>query len=550
LEAYSFIPKGGGDYKKIKVDNFQVSSNNTENIFFDDSKKTTVTFPSLVKNAKTRMEYTLKLRDAHFLGAFYFQNYLPAKELLFEVEAPNDMELDFVYRGRNTEIIKKEVDKGRNRTTYKFYANNVANVKPERMTPSVSYYLPHIIPIIKTYKDGLKYLGGPDDLYDYYFDFIRDINKREDEKLKTITLDLVKNAKTELEKGKLIYKWVQDNIKYVAFEDGMGGFVPREAKDVCSKRYGDCKDLSSILVEMYKYAGLKSYYTWVGTKHIPYTYKDVPTPAVDNHMICTVELDGKIVIVDGTMSEVPFGTVPQAIQGKECMIGQGKDKYQIYTAPIMPASLTVVYDTTYLNINGNKVEGDISINYTGYSAWDLNTYYKMYGQTKKDEFIKARTSRGNNKFIQEKGEVYTTTEGDRSIQVKTKFHIDDYIQTAGDETFINLNLIQSFSNQKIDEKEQTFDVDNQFANTDKQIVYFTIPNGYDVSYMPPNKQNEKQNHWKYMFDYKKVGNTIVFEKYLQYDLMMIPSNKLKDHNQFINELLEQYNENIILKKKS
>ena len=49
---------------------------------------------------------------------------------------------------------------------------------------------------------------------------------------------------------------LQNNINYVAFEDGLGGFIPRGAASVCDKRYGDCKDKSLLLVTLLRDEGL------------------------------------------------------------------------------------------------------------------------------------------------------------------------------------------------------------------------------------------------------------------------------------------------------
>ena len=58
---------------------------------------------------------------------------------------------------------------------------------------------------------------------------------------------MIDDKETELEKVKAIYYWAQKNVKYVAFEYALGGFVPRDANDIYSKKYGDCKDNSSIM---------------------------------------------------------------------------------------------------------------------------------------------------------------------------------------------------------------------------------------------------------------------------------------------------------------
>ena len=44
--------------------------------------------------------------------------------------------------------------------------------------------------------------------------------------------ELTATAKTDEEKIKNIYYWVQDNIRYIAFEDGIAGFKPDDSQNV------------------------------------------------------------------------------------------------------------------------------------------------------------------------------------------------------------------------------------------------------------------------------------------------------------------------------
>jgi len=91
---------------------------------------------------------------------------------------------------------------------------------------------------------------------------------------KTATLkpnvdEQVRGKTTELEKARSIFYWVQDNIRYIAFEDGYAGFVPQTVQDVFKNKYGDCKGMANLVTEMLKLAGLVVHMTWIGTKHLP-----------------------------------------------------------------------------------------------------------------------------------------------------------------------------------------------------------------------------------------------------------------------------------------
>src|SRR6185437_5848516 len=135
--------------------------------------------------------------------------------------------------------------------------------------------------------------------------------------LNNLVSDLIKDDKTQRERAAHIYSWVQKNIHYIAFEKGLEGFIPRPADTVYKRKYGDCKDMSSIIMAMCRKAGLDAHFVWIGTTEKPYTFEETPLPLVSNHMICAVKLGGDWVFMDGTDPALPFGKNREDIQGKE-----------------------------------------------------------------------------------------------------------------------------------------------------------------------------------------------------------------------------------------
>ncbi len=139
----------------------------------------------------------------------------------------------------------------------------------------------------------------------------------------------------------------------MAFEQGMEGFIPRDASLVCARRFGDCKDMSSILKIMMQYAGIPSYFTWIGTRDLAYNFSDLPLPLVSNHMICTIKLNGKYIFLDGTDPNCVFGFPSWAIQDKEAMISINEKEYKILRVPIVEKSENTETDSTWLELTRN-----------------------------------------------------------------------------------------------------------------------------------------------------------------------------------------------------
>jgi hypothetical protein len=66
-------------------------------------------------------------------------------------------------------------------------------------------------------------------------------------------------GKTDLyDRMDAVGQFVQDNIRYVAIEVGVGGYQPHAAGDVFHNRYGDCKDKATLLSAMLSAVGVHS----------------------------------------------------------------------------------------------------------------------------------------------------------------------------------------------------------------------------------------------------------------------------------------------------
>ena len=149
---------------------------------------------------------------------------------------------------------------------------------------------------------------------------------------------------------------MQSNIKYVAFEDGLGGFVPRGAASVCDKRYGDCKDMANLLYEMLNHVGIEAYRTWIGTRNRQYSYYDVPTPMVDNHMITTAIIEDETIFLDATDSYVPFGMPSAFTQTKEALLGIDDNNYKIIKVPVQIADKSITSINSMFTLEGNIIK--------------------------------------------------------------------------------------------------------------------------------------------------------------------------------------------------
>jgi len=377
IEASSFSLQDD-TYTENKVTNFN-EKNNLNDSFYDDSKELSFIYPKLAKGSKTQLKLQYSIKNPRFLNAFFFGDFYPVIRNKVTIIADKDIELIFKpFHLKNApKITFKKKKKGKN-YEYTWSQLNSEKFDIEADAPSYRSILPHIIPIITSYKENnetKKLLNGVGGLYSWYYSLVENINKEDtDPELEALVAELIKGKTSDLEKVKALYYWTQKNIKYIAFEYALGGFIPREANDVFQKKYGDCKDNSSILYKMLEIAGLEGNLTWIGTRKIPYTYEEVPTPAVDNHMILSYEYNNKTYYLDATGRYIQIDYPSSFIQGKEALIANGKS-YKIKKIPVISAHLNTITDSTYLKISGRDIIGSSQTKLSGYLK--NNLFYNL-----------------------------------------------------------------------------------------------------------------------------------------------------------------------------
>src|ERR1700730_474091 len=261
--AYTRTP----DNRKIKVTDITSSDSKSSGVFYDDVKETSFDFPAVSQGAIGTLELNMIHKDAHLLSPYYFARSIPVLYSELRISFPEEMSIKYLLKGYNTDKIQMSQEKRRGEITYIFRATDLPSERSYADAPDMAYYTPHVVFYIERYKnekgEDISYLSNLDDLHRMNYNFIKDINKSIQPELKHIVDSVVNGANSQEEKARRIYDWVQQHIKYVAFESGMEGFIPRDANLVCTRRFGDCKDMSSILTIMMNTAGINAYYTWI-----------------------------------------------------------------------------------------------------------------------------------------------------------------------------------------------------------------------------------------------------------------------------------------------
>lgn len=551
VEAASLLFENG-KYKEVEVKDFTEKDELTDS-FYDDTRSINFIYPGLESGAKSTLRYKEKIKNPRFLNSFYFGSFYPIVKNKVTISVDKDISLRFKEFNTENLDLKFTKQEKRGKVIYTWEANDMKEYDIEKNAPNFRNTFPHIVPIITEYKvDGqvVKLSKNVEDLYKWYYSLVKNINTSDTSpELISIVDTLVKEKKTDLEKVKAIYYWVQENIKYIAFEYALGGFIPREANDVYKKKYGDCKDNSSILYEMLKIAKLKGNLTWIGTRSIPYKYKEVPTPVVDNHMILSyTTADGITYYLDATGRYIPIDIPTSFIQGKEALISVDENKFDIKEVPIMTPKRNTVIDSTYLKIENNTIKGMGVSEWSGYPKIDLyHALERVNSEVKTKKVYTYSLEKGNNKFFIDQYTEINKYDYDKDFQVTYDFNIQDYIKQIAGETYINMNLDRTLSNLKSKDNRKN-DKEYKYKSYTKYINVLEVPENLEIDYLPENVE-VSNDFFDCTIKYKQEDRKIIYTHEIKLNFLVLNLVQQKELNELIKKVEKGFKEIVILKEK-
>lgn len=520
-----------------------------DNIFKSDAKFKQFIFPSVEDNSVVEYSYKNTIKQPRFLSVFRFQNYLKTESARLQIKCDSTVEIGFKIFGNHQEKIKFSKNLQGSSYIYTWEATDLPDFQKEEEMPNPIYFLPHIIYYIKSYSvDGKKepLLGSTENLYKWYASLLKNVNTTDQSELKKTTLELIKDKTTDFEKAKVIFNWVQQNLHYVAFEDGMGGFIPREAADIHQKLYGDCKDMANLLNQMLGYANLKSRLAWIGTRAKPYSYAELPSPQVDNHMITNLILDGKSYFLDATDKFCPF-TYPSAmIQGKEALIGISDSEFTIEKVPIVEAKNNLIQINLNLQLQEKKILGTATTFVSGLFKSDLLNQLSFYTQ-KANEIWKNTINSSNPKIVLTPDDLIKNEYVKDPSKGQFKLELDDAVKNVNGKLIVKPMFIFPLKEFQIDVEKRNFPIERDFAYRYEINYEYEIPQDYKIEFIPENSKTENELG-AFEIQYKAEKNKLIVKQHIESKKVLIQKTEFQQWNAFIKSLNTQYIQSILLTK--
>ena len=263
--------------------------------------------------------YSTKYKGIFSLPEYKMQSsWQSVQHSVFEVEVPAD--LGVRYKLMNTNQQPQITNTG-SKEIYHWELNGLKAFKLEKHSGSPDNYLPQVL--IAPNKFQLDDYDGDMSSWKSFGDwynkvYVKTSELKEDRR--SFYNSLVKNAVTDREKAEILYNYLQNNMRYVSIQLGIGGLRPFPASFVDDKKYGDCKALSNYLKSALDAVGVRSNVVIIEGSTTPgIVVEDFPAHYF-NHVILCIPQPTDSIWLECTSTTLPFAQLGPFTENRKAMM--------------------------------------------------------------------------------------------------------------------------------------------------------------------------------------------------------------------------------------
>ena len=448
-------------------------------------------------------EYEKEYRFLYFIdgSSIVSDEKIAVEYASYQLIYPANLEPRYHVQNINT-----QPSKGRTEDGFQFTLWEFKNILPLQFEPfSFSY---NTIPMIMAAPSKFEFEGyiGTMNTWDEFGRWIGILNKGRNilpEETKQKIKELTRGLKTNEEKAKAVYEFVQNRTRYVSIQLGIGGFQPFEASVVDKTGYGDCKALSNYTLSLLEVAGIKGNYALIRAgKDVPEMITDFPSSQF-NHAVTFVPNGSDTLWLECTSQTNPFGYAG-TFTGDRKALAITENGAKIVKTPRYSATDNVQSRTAnvYVQTDGNA-KANVKTTYAGLQY--ENDYLN---------FVLGNQADDQKKWIQNNTSIPSfdinsfsiTNKKDKvpSAKVNLQLTLNRLATVSGKRLFLTPNLMNrsTFIPEKVENRKTP--VELKIPYTDFDTIQYHLPEELYPEYIPePIKFDSRFGEYEARFEHQQ-----------------------------------------------
>ena len=498
-------------------------------------------FPNVKVGSIIEYKYTMSTVRYTSLKKWEFQSNLPT--IYSQVTALIDSRFKYIISFQGTRLLEKYYKQGEQNS---WSLTNLPAIKPEPFCPNIEDYIEQVNFQLESYYNSIGAQQSILKTWDQFGkDFIEDtkiqkiLNK--ENKGSELINPFLSEAKTPLEKVKVIYNYVNTNFQWNRY---IGLYPQKSFKEILTDKNGSAQEINLLLVLLLRSAGLEADPVLLSTKDHGIISKNLPFLDQFNLLICNVRIDDKNILLDASKRNHPYNLMPEENLNHSGLIVHESETRWI-DIPINNKTRTFKMITMHFE-TPQEIQYKYEISCKAYDA--INMREDLEEQELEDYFLEN--------LIHENTEIAIDSISCRGIDdIEKSLYLTAFVRDISS-SVVNDGYI--YLNPFVD----AFDDSNLFASNTRQlpidfyypyekgyILNLTIPEGYEIVEIPESV-NLKLPGDKvfFMCNTTSIGNKVMIRISISFKDHFFMPNEYELLKEIYDEYIEKRQEQIVLKK--
>jgi transglutaminase-like putative cysteine protease len=459
----------------------------------------------------------------------------------FIIDLPAGMK--FHYQAVNLDIEPRQVKDG-NRDVFTWEVARLKALRTESRMPPGTQFLPRLITSPDAFQWD-KYQGSMAS-WEAYGKFMGQLFKDRDqlpEETAATIRQLVADTDDIQEKIQRLYRFMQENMRYVSVQLGIGGWQPFDAAYVSEKRYGDCKALSNFMKSMLQEVGITAYPALIYNGDLAYEVQpDFTTPRF-NHMILYVPDED--LWLECTSSTFPPGYIGQSNSNRNALLVTPEGGH-LQKTPIYGEEDNVEAHWALVDI---KAEGEAEIQVKShYKGADHELYRSLKNQLPDEEqrkwLIKQQATSGFS--LKDYSLSYRTDRPESDLAYSAA--IGHFAQKAGKRLFVPIKPISPAVSIPPKNEHRRYPIFFSRDYCERDTVVLRFPEGYQLESKPGLQQELDAGFGQYQSTIELDEGQVTFTRELRIRAGQLPPEVYEDYREFYKAIAKADGTQLVLRK--
>lgn len=520
----------------------------SEYILYSDAKIKEFYFPRMDTGCVLEYEYQLRLSSLIYWGDWLFESHLPTLLSSYTLITPKYF--DFKVKVLNDNVVPK-MDSRKGKRIFTWESGNQRALKKEPFMPPASDIASRLVfsPLQFRFGDTTYSSRNWDDIAWWYW-HISQPSFIPSQKVELLASELTAALESKEEKVKAILDHIQEHIRYISIAIGTGAFKPHTCTDVLEYGYGDCKDMTSLLIALLKAVNIEAFPALLSTKGHTSVLNDMPKVKQFDHVMVAIPSEDGYAWLDPACRNCGFGQAPFEDQGAAALVVR-PDGGELTVTPEIGEHENFTHTVWEIELHSDgSASGNVIIRAGGQE--DLS-FRASLTELRHQRRRKALTGFLASWFVDPylvDYEFRNFEEKDSNVSIRASFIAGRFGAKEQDRLYLPVNLnTQSYLNLMFPQKQRNFPVvfDFKFINTDELTLQ--IPEGFETDYLPGAVRLDEPFglfESTYRREKDKLTHTRVFVRRKVY----VSAEQYPELKEFYDNAAEADNQTIILRENS